>query len=518
MSCDPGRRRMYRPLVPGLEGVWAPAVHSNCLHNERAALLQRTLGPMPEVPVGALVKRQFAHLRLMARRSGVERMSRESVALSYSGRLRKRYLAALDSLREDPVSSRDAKIRAFLKAEKFNPLAKASKPRMIMARDPRFNLELAAYLKPIEAWLWRRWKVGFGGVSRSRVVGKGLDGPGRAALIARKMEEVGECVVFEVDGKAFEAHVTEELLTLEHSVYMTAFPRDSHLRWLLSCQRRLSGRTAGGIRYSRRGGRASGDYNTGLGNTMVMAAVVLGAVQLFEQRFGSIRGTILADGDNCLLFVGRSRAEEFRAVFGSLVEEVSPLELAVEKPSTHLEGCMFGQSRPCKTGRGLTMVRDPWKVLSHSMSGYRHFDQRVFGLRMLKAISECELTLALGVPVLQTWFVEVFDSLERLGVKDLPNPELYLEPRLIAASTRRHVRSAVVGVTAEARLSFELAWGLSVEQQEEMEARIRDGMRGLRWDQDSRNWLLEEVLVGDAGVSWCGSFEPNAELYLGEVN
>jgi len=100
-------------------------------------------------------------------------------------------------------------------------------------------------------------------------VGKGLNPRQRANLIVRKFNQFRDCVVFEVDGKAFEAHVTVPQLEQEHSVYDVAY-QDARLRKVLSRQLELAGVTANGVKFSRPGGRASGDYNTGMGNTLVM--------------------------------------------------------------------------------------------------------------------------------------------------------------------------------------------------------------------------------------------------------
>jgi len=144
--------------------------------------------------------------------------------MSYGGSLRKRYLAAESSLMHDgPISSGDYVLRAFLKSEKVQ-FSKFAKPRMIFPRSPRYNLALASYLKPFEHWLWGNLKsVAQRGVLPSRVVAKGLNPHQRANLIRRKMRGIRDCVVFEVDGKAFEAHVDVRQLLQEDGVYLAAF-------------------------------------------------------------------------------------------------------------------------------------------------------------------------------------------------------------------------------------------------------------------------------------------------------
>jgi len=394
--------------------------------------------------------------------------------------MRLRYQRALDSLNvEGGLMPGDARITAFLKGEKFNPLLKLSKPRMIMARKPRFNLELASYLKPFEHAFWKRLKGTCAGVTPTRVVGKGLNGSQRAHLIARKMGAIGgDCVVFEVDGKSFEAHVTSEDLRREHSVYRAGFKGDQALSWMLDCQLTLKGYTSCGVKYRREGARASGDYNTGLGNTIIMLTVCRAAMRyLRDVKDLHFRWDLLADGDNCLIFVEGLFASQVHSMFASAVSAVSSQELAVENPVSRLENVVFGQSKPCWDGESYRMVRDPTKVLSNSFSSYRHYrDYNKFGVKVLKSVSQCELALAIGIPVLQAYFAT---AVSKLGdIPDLLDPTFFLEARLLeAVRTRgvvglRTVHLEVREPTDAARLSFSLAWGISPTEQVALEKRL----------------------------------------------
>lgn len=512
-----GKRRMYWCHVPSIEGCWSPAVHSNCVHNERASLLLRTLGPTPEDPGHKYLDEAFASLANLIVKKNVARWSRERVVQSYSGRLRRRYLEALDSLREDgQVNRMDKRLSAFLKAEKFNPLLKPSKPRMIMARSPRFNLELASYLKPLEHALWKCIKGESYEGTATRQVGKGLNAPKRADLLRRKMLNIGGgCVVFEVDGKSFEAHVTTEDIRREHAIYRSAYKGDENLSKLLDTQLVLKGVTSGGIRYRRSGARASGDFNTGLGNTLIMVASLRACFKLLrEEMRDNFRWDMLCDGDNALIFLEPRVASQVHKRFAESVRLVSSQELAVESPVTELEQVVFGQCKPCvirnkshgsNDPSGLpevTMVRDPLKTLSNAFSSYRHYENYGFGVKVLKSVAQCELALARGIPVLEAYFGR---ALELVGnVPDLTDPSSYLEGRHVEAiSILRSAGETLadvkpIGVSAEARISFEKAWGIGVEMQLELEDRLRAGvnfplMDGGLWSRlrmaiGSRSW------------------------------
>lgn len=208
--CSESKRKMRTFLPCIVPGTWVPAVHSNCHHNERSALLQRTLKPTPYSGEFARrpVLRSFGRIRALASKYRGERWDYETTANSYQGLLRRRYNDAKDSLLLDgPINGRDYKIKGFLKAEKVR-VEKVAKPRMIFPRSPRYNLHIASWLKPFEHWLWGNLKSGrMGCIGNTRVVAKGLNQTQRANLIDRKMRAMPSCVVFEVDGSSFEAHV-----------------------------------------------------------------------------------------------------------------------------------------------------------------------------------------------------------------------------------------------------------------------------------------------------------------------
>jgi hypothetical protein len=469
MSCDVGKRRMYRCYIPAVEGVWAPAVHSNCRHNEWAALALRTMGRTPVEPENwpdRGLKQLYDELVLLLRRKCVTRMSTTDVVNGYTGRMRVKYEEAARSLDDHELGPEDYKLSAFLKGEKFNPAAKVSKPRMINPRSSRYNLVLATYLKPLEHTLWRYWLVGEG-TYKTRMSGKGLTLPARAKLIEEKMRSVGDCVVVEVDGKAFEAHVTrEQLKDLEHDLYKRVFKGDRQLARLLEAQLSLSGKTAGGTTFYRKGCRASGDFNTGLGNTLLMGNFVHRTMQLLAlQR----PWTILADGDNCLLFVSRSELS-LLSRFQEVMSTICSHEMTVEKPAYKLEEVVFGQSQPVRTAGGLSMVRNPYKVLSGAFCGYRHFHSKAFAVRLVRGIALAERSLSRGLPVLGPYFGRVCELTN--GIRTPRDMSLFLEGHLLMAPPD----PGELPITAEARESFSTAFGIGAVEQVALERALLAGL------------------------------------------
>lgn len=467
LECCGGKRSMRNACAPWGDGMWSPAVHANCPHNEIAALMKRSLAPLPNAvfePVGAGVQRFFGKLRNLAAHSGVERWSYLQTARSYNGRLRRRYEEAERSLRVDGLlTDDDSYLRPFLKAEKFNAAAKFAKPRLIYPRSPRYNLALASRLKPLEHWLWGRLTAPkYLGHGEGRVVAKGLNQTERANLIVRKFRSLAHCVAFEVDGKAFEAHVGPHQLEEEHAVYKAAFPGDRGLTWMLQQQKTLRGRLSCGAKFSRSGSRASGDYNTGMGNSLVMLAVVADCLTtLAPGKFD-----LLVDGDNAVVFLDGSVSERVLAGFAAHVLLSSGHEVTLESPVTFLEGIRFGQSAPVFLGASLgwRMVRDPRKVMSQALSSHRWLREEKFAREWIRGVAACELSLAIGVPVLQSWALRLqaeWGGPE--GVRGHPHADYFYQGASLVGS------DAAVEVSPEGRLSFELAFGLGPEEQRVLE-------------------------------------------------
>jgi len=458
------------------------------------------MGPLPpEVFADNLPRRTllvWRELRRFARRYDQGAWSHMETAQSYSGALCRRYTEAAISLADDGLSGfQDYYLRAFLKAEKNRVPSKMAKPRLIFPRSPRYNLELASRLKPFEHWLWGRLngKV-FGVGDGSRLVAKGLSPRQRANLIVRKFRAMPSCVCFEIDGSAFEAHVGPTQLREEHAVYQGAFPGDRRLAWLLGKQLSLQGEVSG-AKFSRPGARASGDFNTGMGNSLIFLVECVSALRELGVRFD-----ILVDGDNALLFLNRAELQLVLDNFGDAVLRSSGHELKLEKPTSIIEEIRFGGSAPVYLGRrlGWSMVREWHRVLSGAFCSHIHLKEAKFAKRWMLGVARCELSIARGVPVLQAWATKAIASLE--GVK-VAKPDFFRDYFAVGAWMAE--LDNVVQVDMDARLSFARAFGVDVDEQICMELGFR-----FQWDRPYQHYSpkrfchwLEEVGVHE---TWRG--------------
>lgn len=465
-------------------------MHEPCAHNFVRGLQKRTLGytfdpaTLDLRPFKRAVKLITAVVR--GRVGTIEPVDLGVVVEHYRGvsRLYRRYTAAKESLEQDgPAQVRDARVKAFVKGEKL-ALNKVAKPRVIMARDPRYNLELASYLFPVERALYphfRGWGNKF--YTHTRLIGKGL-GPGpRAELIREKFSARPDMVAMEIDGASFESHFSLGVLQAEHGFYQSLCP-SRRLAQLLSWQLEFHGR-GHGVEYRASGVRASGDYNTGLGNTLVMCALVLTVAKKLNTKFD-----FLADGDNALLFLAAGDLSAWVEAIGPICK-LSGFKMTLEKPVRQLEEVVFGQSKPLHLPSGWTMVRNPLKVLSHAAAGYQHYAQLAGGLRVLKAVAYCEAVLSAGVPILSTFAHTMLRKLR--GVRFSSAEITDYEYRAILARGVAWEKARLQPVAFETRLGFEKSWGIGVEEQLAAEVVLGDFELPDKWDPVLRDLETHDV-------------------------
>lgn len=459
--------------MPGLHLCFT---HANCICNELVAAANRVCGKVPQITsrMAKLVKREAKILA--AKLEPTLALTYEEFLSGYSGRKLTRYQNAVASLRINPVRQGDARISAFVKSEKFDPGAKVNPdPRMIQARNGRYNVELGRYLRPMEKQLYQ-----LRGPTEHRLIAKGLNQRARAQLLLAKWASIPNCVCISLDCSRWDKHIGEELLRAEHLVYKT-LNNDPFLAQLLEWQVHNRCWTQGGVFYRTLAKRNSGDMNTALGNCLLMCLLIRVAMR----EIGVNIWDALDDGDDCLVFI---RKEDLEKVMGRLPAIFLEMghELKVDEPVSDPHDVVFCQTKLVDTADGPLMVRDWKKVLSQGTSGTRHWgDPRIFR-DMLWAVGKCELALNRGVPILQAYG----EALVRNGSGRAPKQfegefEVHYKALHMAKSYGVGWSGVESGeITDEARSSFQRAYGLTSWEQSQIEDTLA-------------SWTIEEVNAED---------------------
>jgi len=438
-------------------------VHNANLLNGERAVKERvffvkgeepgTFARPPRPETGAF-KRLLGKFRtkLIRRVPRTAKMSADEFLSHYSGRRLTSYSEARDSLYVREIRRVDAFISAFVKAEKIDFTSKANPaPRLIQPRSPRYGLSLGLYIKPIEHAIYRAIDHVFG----APTVAKGLNAVQTGAVMRSHWDEFTHPVAITLDASRFDQHISTDALKWEHSIYLQIFAGDPELHKLLSWQLVNRGylRTLDGVvKYSAEGGRASGDMNTGLGNVLLMCAMMHAFLSEMTSKF-----RLLNNGDDCVVMVEKEEAERVMSRAVTWFKKLG-FTMKVEGYTDLFEHIDFCQARPVFDGVSYIMVRDPRATLDKDMLSVKPILGETHWKRQITAIAECGLSLAGNMPVLCAFYdmMDLKQEVTRVYECGMEN-------------LSRGMKGGRRAPTAACRDSFYAAFGVTPDEQRALE-------------------------------------------------
>lgn len=376
-------------------------VHNNNNYNLSRAVLERvflvkrgetfTRPPQPDARV--FDERMFKFKKEMRRLiSTATPYTPQEFVDSYDGRKKLVYSRALLSLHQKSLEVEDSFISAFVKAEKCNFSAKVDPaPRVIQPRSPRYNLSVGLYIKKIEHRIYRLIKKLFG----AHTVAKGMNAIKCARVIKKKWDRFDEPVAIGLDASRFDQHCSDIALRWEHDIYKMFYPHDEVLDKLLKQQiyNRCYGRTPDGkIKYQTIGCRMSGDMNTGLGNCLLMCAMVYSYMSTI-----GIQYELVNNGDDCVVFMER-RDQHRLNTLGRWFEEMG-YTMKIEPPVYTLEHVEFCQTRPVFNGTEYVMTRDPRICCTKDLVSVKNLPDELSWRKQVNAIGQCGLSVYGNLPI-----------------------------------------------------------------------------------------------------------------------
>ncbi len=450
-------------------------VHASCLSNIYRGIMERVFYvkdefgrfvPTPQPFSGFHFPKFVQHI---VRKCGViNPYSHDQFVGCYVARKRAAYEVAAQEVKKGNLLRRHAFIQAFGKVEKIDFGAKPDAvQRVVSPRDKRYNISVGLFIKAMEHPIYGAIDDLFGGPT----VMKCLNYQQRASAIVSKWRRFGTPIAIRADAKRFDQHVSEQALKFEHSVYLKLCPTNSRteLSQLLRWQQTNIGyvRTKQGtIKYKVNAKRASGDMNTGLGNVLIMCALLYE----YKTKLG-LQFELVDDGDDYVIITDKSEEhivystiQQFFITYG--------FEMDVAQPVYSLEELVFCQTQPVWDGEDWIMVRTPHMGLMKDTSSmiveeFVRNGQVVSQPNILRTIGKGGLSLCRGIPIydaLYTRFVELG------GDRDCNDPRL-MSGFMIHAQRMGHIRSGKT-VTEHGRISFYRAFGIEPAMQVLLEERI----------------------------------------------
>lgn len=384
------------------------------------------------------------------------RWTYQQVLESYTGRRRTIYQNAMNKLVQIGLSRSDAHSIAFVKMELVNP---TKAPRCIQPRKPAYNLALGRYIKAVEHKLYKAIARVYGD---GPTVMKGYNVSQIGAIVRGKWRSFFDPVAVGLDATKFDMHVSPEALAWEHGVYLALFKQYPELEKLLGWQMNNKGAgycADGSLKYAVKGRRFSGDMNTGLGNCLLMCALVY--------AWAASRGVhvkLLNNGDDCVVLMERVDYEQFITGLDEWFLEMG-FRMVAEEPVYQLHQIEFCQMHPIEIGDECRMVRNLPSTLRkdsltvHPMTRAKHRG------KWMTAVGTCGLWLTGGVPVMQ----DFYQAYQRVGChavsKMQDDPTFATGMRLMARGMNEQYSTP----DAWTRVQVFEAWGITPDEQEAVE-------------------------------------------------
>jgi hypothetical protein len=396
----------------------------------------------------------------------------------YKGPLKRRYERACEELLHNDVTVKDSFVKFFVKFEKTN-VSKA--PRVISPRDPKYNVELGKFLKPVEKRIYKTISKVF---REDNVVLKGMNVTEIANELKKKFHGFSDPVAVGADAKKFDMHVDRGMLMYEHQFYKYIFNNDPELVKLLNWQLRTKANgyfQDGNIKFQMPGKRSSGDMNTGLGNCIIMCAMVWSFAN--ERNF---RVKLANNGDDCVLFLEKRDLHHLDH-FPRFCEEMG-FRMEMEEPVYEFEQIEFCQMHPLYTDEGVTMCRN-WKTaLTKDTMCIKNLPLNQIR-NWFAAVGLCGLKTYGGLPILSTMYKKMI-SLSSDRMTALKDKDFHTWNSIVFG--RGMDRSDNV-ISTEARVSFYVAFGITPQEQIEMERVISSREIELEYKNNPIDFLANEI-------------------------
>lgn len=422
--------------------------HRSCIHNELRSLSGRVL------QVTTVSNKSIYHLVmeeavLLAHQIKLRNPHVGDIISLFPTHKKKAYRRAMNSLLELPLRKADASISAFVKYEKLSIMERDGDPRMIQARNQRFNLELGKWTRNIEKTLYQlRDEMGW------QVVAKGMNQQRRAWELKKRWDRYQNPEAVSLDLSRWDMHCNQDLIKVMHRFYMEVSP-STDLQRMLEYQLINKGYTRNGIKYSRPGGVMSGDMTTAVGNCVLVLSMILAYKRATKGKW-----TILDDGDDFVIIgnkedLSMDRLDQWFKVLGH--------SLKVEGTTTKFNQIKFCQSKPMFHHGMWEMVPDPRKVLSSAFM----YPESKADQRYRAQIYHARAILHQGQPILGPLFRKLHTKFYNV-YREIVNPgELTQLDYQLRVDGRTKV--TILDIDPESRLQMEVMWGINPTIQEILE-------------------------------------------------
>jgi hypothetical protein len=323
-------------------------------------------------------------------------------------------------------------------------------PRGIYPRDPRFHVVFGRFVKSMEKPIYRAMSE----CLKHRVVAKGLNNVARARVLRAHWDYFNSPVALKVDAHRFEAHIGRVALGWTHGLYRAMCSNErSVMEFCLRNQLEfpvVGNFGDGTVRFKMRC-RSSGDFDTGLGNTIV--SVALWASYSKER---GVKTRLIFDGDDGVIFLERNDLDRFLQDLPEWFQNMG-FVMTVGEPVDVFEKVLFCACQPVFDGKIWVMVRSPKCGFLKDLHSCTDISEIPMRQKWLSAVGQGGIALAGDIPL----YCSLYSSMLAASANARPLNHVTLESGLLIASRMMGKDSRASGEPSmESRVSFWKAFGI----------------------------------------------------------
>jgi len=304
----------------------------------------------------------------------------------------------------EEVTVEDAEVKVFVKYEKTDFTRKTDPvPRVISPRDPRYNIEVGRFLRPIEERIFTSLAKLYGHVT----VFKGMNALTSGRAFFAKWCMFKNPVAVGLDASRFDQHCSIPALRWEHDIYLWCFKRRHwrrKLKRLLSRQLRNKCKgycEDGKLKYLTDGGRMSGDMNTSLGNCILMCCMI----HAYAKHCG-VKIQLANNGDDCVVIMESSDLGRFSEGLHEWFTDMG-YTMVAEEPCHTFEEIEFCQTHPVFVGPNYDdyiMVRHPKWALAKDTVCVHSWQSLAMFKGWMHAVGTGGMAMTGGIPIFQDFY------------------------------------------------------------------------------------------------------------------
>jgi hypothetical protein len=382
----------------------------------------------------------------------------------FEGPKRKAYQRAYDAAQHSfPPLKELAEVNIFVKFEKN--FKSGATPRCINPRDILFRVKHGIFSYPMDKPILRAVNKAARKHSKLDTVFKGKNQHDRGTLLAAKWGRFKRPVCVLKDAKRMDQHVSDIALSYTHKRYLKYYHGKDRQDFKLildhMIENKFSARCFDGYLSGKiRGGRMSGDNDTGTGNILLMVAMDVS----YAESKGIPDYEIFNDGDDSGIIFEAEHLETYQQGLAEWFLQLG-FSMEIEKPVYVLEEIKFCQSQPVFDGVDYLMVRDPRTAIRKDAVSLTPLRNGTEYSNWTKSVGVGGMALAGQIPLWQAFYASLLRASPN-GKVSSAYQDYGLKMKIEGMKRREGP------ISAEARVSFYKAFDIEPAYQVILEQRF----------------------------------------------